>query len=104
MPIDGCVPVPGVVVDPGVASSCVHCIEQLGCLEITQRCLQGDDTDTGLQTVHQSLDNEMGMSDMPGDISLQDAGEGDASEDECAQSLASRGETWPLFRITTDQS
>ena len=103
LPIDGCAPVPGVVVDPTVASNCVHCIQHLGCLEIAQHCLQGDDsaTDMALPAVPQSLGNEVSTSDMPADIALLDAGEGDASEDECTHPQASRGETLPRFLITT---
>ena len=98
LPIDGCAPVPGVVVDPDVAANCVHCIKHLGCLEIAQRCLQGDDSaaDVPLPAVPQSLGNEVSTSDMPADIALLGAGEGDASEDECTHPQVSRGE--PLLR------
>lgn len=90
LPIDGCAPVPGVVVDPAVASNCMHCIQQLGCLKIVQGCLQGDDAET---SVPQSMVNEISTSDMPADVSVPEACESDASEDDCRYPQASRRES-----------
>jgi hypothetical protein len=77
--------------DCAVAENCMHCIQQLGCLKIAHQYIQGDSASKTMSVAPRSVVHDISTSDLPIDVSLQDAGESDESEDDCRNPPSSRG-------------